>query len=180
MKYKVGDKVRIKSKEWYDNNKDSRGDVTINSDIHFWKGMNVILGKEFTIKAVDDIWYRLNESMYAVTEEMIETLVNEEIIKDITEVIKKHNLGVSVSEKDGKIIVEPLEVEEDLPIDTPCMVSDSAEDWTLRYYAKKGECYINGKKSSNSEDYTGWEYVVPFDKFNPNDIEGSLKHNIVK
>lgn len=109
-------------------------------------------------------------------------MINEEIIKDIAEVIKKHNLGVSVSEKDGKIIVEPLRVEEDLPIDTPCMVSDDAKAWSLRYYCGRNECFPEGLKSYNYKYKDGdeWLYIVEFSKFSPNDIEGSLKHNIVK
>lgn len=33
------------------------------------------------------------------------------MIKDIAEVIKKHNLGICVSENDGKLIIEPLKKE---------------------------------------------------------------------
>lgn len=92
--------------------------------------------------------------------------------------------SVEVEEKDGTVIIRAVEKkEQDLPIDYPVMINDRLEidsDWKLRYYAGDGwtfEC--NAKKSDNTA-LIRWNYIIPFDKFNPNDIEESLKHNIVK
>ena len=50
MKYKVGDKVKIKSLEWYNQNKDSYGDIYLNDyGISFIKEMSVFCGKEATV-----------------------------------------------------------------------------------------------------------------------------------
>lgn len=102
------------------------------------------------------------------------------MIKDIAEVIKKHNLGVCINENDGKLIIEPMQVEEDLPIDTPVMISYDKIDWWLRYYAGDGKAWRFGKKSNADYGATNWDYIIPFDKFDPNNIEESLKHNIVR
>lgn len=61
-----------------------------------------------------------------------------------------------------------------MPIDTPCMVANHIENWYLRYYAGKEEVYIPGGGATSS-----WKYIVPFDKFDPNDINESIKYNIV-
>lgn len=68
----------------------------------------------------------------------------------------------------------------DLPIDTPMMVSSEKSDWRLRYYAGYELAWGSGNKSTD-KDRTNykWRYIIPFNKFNPNDIEGSLKYNIV-
>lgn len=66
----------------------------------------------------------------------------------------------------------------DLPIDTPMMVSENKVRWLLRYYAGDGKVWRDGCKS-NGGVKVPWPIIIPFDKFNPNDIEGSLKYNIV-
>lgn len=197
MKYKVGDKVRIKSEKWYNSNKNAFGSVELTVD-NFVYEMAKYCGMDAKIAAFNDRDDRedkytidIDNGEWAWTDEMFEdstshieekTTISEQIIKDIAEVIKKHNLGVCVSENDGKIIIEPLsEKEEDLPIDTPCMVSfNEYDEWRLRYYAGNYKCFDSGEKHLNSFSETKWSYIIPFNKFNPNDIEESLKYNIVK
>lgn len=193
MKYKVGNKVRIKSVEWYDANKDKDGVVNLGGDIFsFVAPMAEYLGKEATITTiVDDGVYLIDldgGNAYWV-DEMFEGLVSVEkpiistdLIKDIAEVIKTHNLGVSVSENEGKLIIEPLKVEEekDLPIDTPCMVSDNGEDWGLRYYANNHRVFVNGNKSKVEDNTTMFDFTIPCSQFNFENPSESLKYNIVK
>lgn len=64
----------------------------------------------------------------------------------------------------------------DLPIDTPVMVESYG--WCLGFYAGNGRVFVNGN-SHTSKLALGVSCIIPFDKFNPNDIEGSLKYNIV-
>lgn len=64
----------------------------------------------------------------------------------------------------------------DLPIDTPVMATNSIyEGWFLRYYAGNGKVYFGGDKSANCTECLHWRYIIPFDKFDPNDIEGSIE-----
>lgn len=192
MKYKVGDKVRIKSKEWWNAQpKDADGDVTCNEE-WFTRYMAEYCGKVATISHIDDVTYNLKEFNYHWTDEMFDdsynpekSILSEEMIKDISEVVKKHNLGVSISENDGKLIIEPLKVdeEEDLPIDTPCMCSDSLEKenaWFVRYYAGNKQTWWELGKSNNEHRKVDWNCIIPCDQFDPNNIEESLKYNIVK
>ena len=189
MKYKVGDKVRIKSKGWWDAQpKNERGSVNCGAET-FTDAMTCFCGE---IVEISNIWgdvYSIKEHGFNWTDEMFDdsyipekSILSEELIKDIAEVVKKHNLGVCVSENDGKLIIEPLkfEKEEDLPIDTPVMTTNVINDWNLRYYAGKGTTFIQGYKSKDNEARINWVYVIPFDKFNPNNPEESIKYNIVK
>lgn len=190
MKYKVGDKVRIKSKEWWDAQpKNGSGSVICGAET-FNKSMAFMCGKVVEISDVSEETYFIKEYGYNWTDEMFDdsynpekSILSEEMIKDIAEVVTKYNLGVSISENDGKLIIEPLKVEEeDLPVDTPVMVSDDKNDWALRYYSRKNKCFSEGLKSYNSQynDFDEWLYIIEFRKFNPNNIEESLKYNIVK
>lgn len=79
MKYKAGDKVRIKSLEWYNQNKDAFGFIFCN-DICFDEKMTEFCGKTVTITA------QRNEKYYFImednclsfwSEDMIECLVDE-------------------------------------------------------------------------------------------------------
>ena len=82
MKYKVGDKVRVKSLEWYNKNKSEFGDVRTPNNI-FVPNMSIFCGKEVTISGValidsnNVIYYSLKEdtSGYGWTDDMFEGLV---------------------------------------------------------------------------------------------------------
>lgn len=189
MKHKVGDKVRVRSKEWWDAQpKNESGNVCCGEDV-FTIGMTIMCGKIVEIVGVVGKTYKIEEYGCLWTDEMFEdspldsaekATINEELVIDIAEVIKKHNLGVSVSENEGKLIIEPLKKEEDLPIDTPCMCSLDAKNWALGYYYKDGRVYLGGFTSKVGIAHKPYDYIIPFDKFNPYDIEESLKYNIVK
>ena len=79
MKYNVGDKVRIKSLDWYNENKDEYGYINCGSRAFFTK-MSNWCGKIATIKEICKTnCYRLEEYDFDWTDEMIEGLVEEEI-----------------------------------------------------------------------------------------------------
>lgn len=195
-KYKVGDKVSVNSLEWYENNKDEYGNIE-SSSTSFRKDMSLYCGKSATItdvnlgyKHVDyhiDIdngyWYWSEEFLEYITTNEPTTLYTD-LANAINKVVSEHNQSVMVEEIEGGIIIKPIEKkEEDLPIDTPVMCSNSIQgkdDWFVRYYAGDGKTWWNLGKSCNEKRKVDWKCIIPFDKFNPNDIEESLKHNVVK
>ena len=81
MKYKVGDKVKIKSLEWYNTFKDDEGVVDC-GQWYFDKKMSRFCGKIVTICESDDMfnWYRIreeNDSHIKYNNNMIEGLADE-------------------------------------------------------------------------------------------------------
>lgn len=56
MKYKPGDKVKIKSLEWYNANKNSEGAVIFNGFRIFDEDMSKFCGKVVTIEAYNKQW----------------------------------------------------------------------------------------------------------------------------
>lgn len=193
MKHKVGDKVRIKSKAWWNAQpKNVNGSVDCGAEV-FTDTMTSMCGKVVEISDVLKDTYFIKEYGLNWTDEMFEdsTLdnaekphISEQLIKNIAEVIKSHNLGVSVSENGGKLIIEPLKVEEeDLPIGTPCMVTDDMDkplNFLLRYYAGNKKVFANGKSYSEIDDAIEYRTIIPCDKFNFENPDESLKYNIVK
>ena len=83
MKYKVGDKVRIKNLDWYNQNKDEDDNVPLiestNSDYNFVEAMRGFCGKVMTISSVNSYYYDMAEDDgdYYWTDEMIEGLAEE-------------------------------------------------------------------------------------------------------
>lgn len=57
MRYRKGDKVRIKSREWYNANKNSEGAVLFNGLRIFDEDMSKFCGKVVTIEAYNGRWH---------------------------------------------------------------------------------------------------------------------------
>lgn len=79
LKYKVGNKVRIKSFDWYNENKDENGDVDCGSQ-PFIDKMIKFCGKTLTIFQIDnedDCYIVEEDDKFGWTDEMIEGLVTE-------------------------------------------------------------------------------------------------------
>ena len=80
MKYKVGDRVRIKSIDWYNENKDNNREIKFENGI-FTTLKSTFLGQIMTIEEITlEKQYILMEDRYKTlwTDEMIEGLVEEE------------------------------------------------------------------------------------------------------
>ena len=89
MKYKEGDKVHIRSKEWYDNNKSYYGDIECGSRM-FYREMSYWCGRVVTIKNVNDGYYRIVEdgTAFIWTDEMFEGLVEEERVSNVNSITR--------------------------------------------------------------------------------------------
>lgn len=184
MKYKVGDKVRIKSKEWYEENRNTYGDVEDDSAV-LNSSMAKYCGKEATIicAKTDEYYIDIDGRTWKWVDWMFEDEQAEPTLFDriksaIIEAAKESPILIEQIENGAVKISELKEKEEDLPIDTPVLVCNSIESWHLRRYAGQGRAFTPNAKIGNEDKY--WNYIIPFDKFNPNNIEESLKYNIVK
>lgn len=191
MKHKVGDKVRIKSIDWYNQNKDLYGGFLVNGT-PFVSLMSEYCGKEATITAIvirDKVEFKINidKGKFLYDEGMFEDIPENDstsdtfqniadTIRKIAEIIRKDNIGLSVKEQDGGILILPCKEEEgDLPIYAPVMVCDDLSNWLFRRYAGNKKAFsCEGALSMYS-----WKYIIPFSQFDPNNIEESLKHDIV-
>ena len=198
MKHKVGDKVRIKSIDWYNENKDLYGGFLVNGT-PFVPLMSEYCGKEATITAIvirDKVEFKINidKGKFLYDEGMFEDIPENDstsdtfqniadTIRKIAEIIRKDNIGFSVKEENGEIIIKPIKVEKqlnDYPLDMPVMVSDDLKYWQLAYYYSRKSVYSSGKSSKDAPDsYSNYKYTIPFSQFDPKNIEESLKHNIV-
>lgn len=76
MEYKVGDKVKIKSLDWYNENKSETGFITFNY-VNFMPEMSRYCGEILTINQVVEVFgqYTMSECGFLWTDEMIECLV---------------------------------------------------------------------------------------------------------
>lgn len=91
MKYKAGDRVRIKSLDWYNENKDETDDIECSNGIWFYREMSKFCGKVMTISHVRADHYTMVEDLIEYwTDEMIEGLVKEETKPNIIEEAKTY------------------------------------------------------------------------------------------
>ena len=75
MKYKLGDKVKVKSQKWYKENKDA--DEIVRCDgFAFFSKMVAMCGKVVTIKRVHQDCYDIEEFPFPLTDPMIEGLAD--------------------------------------------------------------------------------------------------------
>ena len=87
MKYKVGDKVRIKNIDWYNQNK-INGIVVIGENA-FNEDMSNYCGQIMTISDIELDYYLLKGTQYAWTDDMIEELVEDISKKDFRRKIRE-------------------------------------------------------------------------------------------
>lgn len=84
MKYRIGDKVRVKSLEWYNENKDEFGDVKTPNNV-FVPNMSRFCGQECIIEAASPkpniTYYGLKEDIsgFSWTDDMFEGLAGSEL-----------------------------------------------------------------------------------------------------
>lgn len=79
MNYKVGDKVRVKSLEWYNENKNKMGNILCNQIEFFQIYMSKFCGSILTIKNIDMDTYKVEENDYFWTDDMFEGLAEDTI-----------------------------------------------------------------------------------------------------
>lgn len=106
MKYKVGDVVKVKSLEWYNENKDERGYVrSANSTATFVECMSKYCGKEATIVDVSDNHYKLDidHIAWSWTDEMFEGVVPNP--EDKTDELPSMVKDITLDKKDKKIVI---------------------------------------------------------------------------
>lgn len=164
-KFKIGDKVRVVK------------NVDENGKADKYIGMVGII-----IDYLEDSYLLdIDRKSFKWYEEELEP-IKEDIITELTSAIIEaaKNAPVMVERtEDGGIKISLIE--EDLPIDTPCMCSSGGKsEWRLRYYAGNKQCYNDGNKSYAYSYMSSWSYIIPCDKFNFENPEESLKYNIVK
>lgn len=103
MKYKVGDKVRVKSLEWYNKEKEVGGYIVClyvlgKGFILFSEKMNIFCGRIVEIENVLDYSYRIKE------DENKEHFFTDEMFEESIESIPDENLGINT---DGKNLYKP-------------------------------------------------------------------------
>lgn len=107
MKYKIGDRVKIKSLDWYNENKDEDGDVFC-GEYDFVYPMTKLCGKIVTITCVNtkNYYYVINEDdgYHSWTDEMIEGLV-ESIEDRMKELRKMYTISLTNSNYTDKVEV---------------------------------------------------------------------------
>ena len=186
LKYKVGDRVRIKSIDWYNENKDEYGQVDCGSRF-FFAEMSDWCGKIATIKEICKTnCYRLEECYLDWTDEMIEGLVEEETKPKYEDEVKLTTLENLLSKQDNEIALQIFEAEiESLAskgyttllinhlkpeLFKLCETTDI--NTILKYIEDNGyeitefprECYIDGCWNKENEDDYLTEIQVPVKK----------------
>lgn len=73
LKFKVGDKVRVKSLDWYDSNKNVHGDIynTIELNV-FVRTMARYCGKVLNIAGIENNFYVVKENIFCWEDWMLE------------------------------------------------------------------------------------------------------------
>ena len=176
FKYKVGDQVRIKSIDWYNENKDKDGDVPCGEYI-FVPHMLVFCEKILTIDVVfEDETYIMKEDNdgFVFTNEMIEGLVEEE-----TKPEPKFKVDDTVKWYNHTCIIASIDTNENT-YTYLIMYDDCREDKIFVKWVPESELTVEDDEETKSIDFTikatdtkgkvevvipeGYGYVVESDK----------------
>lgn len=89
------------------------------------------------------------------------------ILETLLEIAERKKLSMKLEYKEGVYTI--TEVKGVLPV----MVSNDKIEWKLRYHKSGNECY-----SIPDDISCRYDYIIPFDRFNPCNIQESLKFNL--
>ena len=105
MKYKAGDKVKIKSLDWYNENINNDNNVLFTDGFYFSEPMSIFCGKDMVIERcsylISPPHYFMKDNLFAWTDEMIDGLVEEDI--KVSDVILTENIIDFERGKEDKI-----------------------------------------------------------------------------
>ena len=129
MKYKIGDRVRIKSLDWYNDNKNNKGIIVCGSE-SFTHPMSYFCNKVVNIITIQDDCYRIleDDGDWYWTDEMIEGLAEEE---------KKPEFKVGDKITNGKTQLTILQITSDKYIvddsfgECGTLYFNTQDDWKL-------------------------------------------------
>ena len=163
MKYNVGDKVRIKSLDWYNKNKDEYGFVRC-IDVLFTPEHSKYCGCEFTVAHITEFQipsYVMENNGHKWTDEMIEGLVEDETkpltYEETVEIIEAMQgigdswecpQGYQFVDENGNVINAMKIVLEKKKNEYP----KTYEECYKIMGVKLSDCYIQGYKSPLLED----------------------------
>lgn len=172
MKHQVGDKVRVKSLEWYESNKNKNNIVKLGNGAVFADIMREYCGKELIIVEVYEGFYKTEGNGFCWYDDMFEE--KSSWIQAIIDAAKTAPIVIEPTE-DGGIKISPMK--EDSHIGTHVVCSNNTDYWILGFY--KGNGTVSERIDGKSESIK-FDYIIPFDKFNPKNIKESIKYNISK
>lgn len=148
MKYKVGNKVRIKSLDWYTENKNEDGDVSLKNGFYFIKEMKKYCGNIMTIeKVLTDGKYKMedDDNAYFWTDSMIECLVEESKTRNfLQEYLKERNIPETSLEANS------IQEGYTLAIERVCQFLDSELYTSCDYF---GNVEISSKETISKQDF---------------------------
>lgn len=161
MKYNIGDKVKVKSLEWYNNNTSNADFICCANFIPFTQRMSIWCGCVMTIKSIVCDTYFVEENLFAWTEDMFEEFTD----------YKENMESIEITLNDKNYIID-VEKAKELGVlkekDTKCK---SWKEFREKYKNYKGcvvmsditddnECYFTNCPIRTSEQLTKEEAIA--------------------
>jgi hypothetical protein len=160
MKFKVGDKVRVKSLEWYNENKNAKGRVYKDgiSDIYFTEGMTFWCGKIVQIEKIyGDTYYLVDGSFCHWQDWMFE---DEVVAPDAPDALKKWTIREARKYLAGKkLFCTNYQESENLQrklLECGCFWSDIIETIEIERWAIYISYSADGQMYHDNKDVFQW------------------------
>ena len=193
MKYKVGDKVKVKSREWYNKNKNKYGAVNCSDMAYFQPTMLKFCENILTIKNIDKVInaYKVEENDYYWVDDMFEGLIEnttQPVVKNIifsyADKVELH-LGddYEIVVEDGRVFVQKKKPKYPTTYEECCKVLGIASVYTdiMGVTNKEYDLYLSFIKLIRCRD-AYWkiagEEMGLGKPWEPNWNESSLKYTI--
>ena len=99
--------------------------------------------------------------------------IKNSILEELIEIAEKKKLSMKIEyTRNGIYIIR------DVKGVLPVMVSNDKIHWKLRYHKSGNQCHSLPEDMPSRGTSCIYDYIIPFDRFNPCDIQESLKFNL--